>query len=371
MPTTSRRNTKQTVGYQSTATTFSDAIINDSNPAITSTGGIPASYGIKTTPASTVNSARLDELYNSETELLRDHNISDIYREDWFSNYSRFGYVDPYNTHKKTKEYLFFTKPDLNILGTSGTLNSQIAENSFFFSDAIDRYRHVAESLNYSYSISSGPFVPLLTNAVNSALELPSISADTIETAKNVYGVGLSYRGSSFKSDNDFEFSLDFRDSKFLDVYMYFKMYDEYERMKWLGEVSPKIEYIKNKILHDQFSIYKFIVAEDGMTLIYWARCVGVMPLSVPREAMANIDGELTFSVNFKAQFVYDMDPRILRDFNNIGLSYRSGMSNLPLFNTSTKRYNGKWARCPYVMTRESTPTDKLKRNKYYLLWAS
>src|SRR5699024_4748182 len=136
---------------------------------------------------------------------------------------------------------------------------------------------------------------PLLSNAVTSSLELPGISADYIDTAKNVYQTSISYRGTSFKSDQDFEFSLDFKDSKFLDVYMYFKMYDEYERLKWLGQVSPKLEYIKNKILHDQFSIYKFIVAEDGMTLLYFARVTGVYPTSVPREAMSNIEGEVTY----------------------------------------------------------------------------
>lgn len=353
-----RRMEDSNVRYNQKATTFdSTSTPRQVNPTSSNSGGITAAYGIR---GDGTNSALLNELYNEEEDLLLDNGISDIYRENWYSNYSRIGYVDPYNTHKKTKEYLFFTKPALNL--------SNVTATSSFFADAINRYSNIVQLLDYDQSRDSGPFVPLLTNAVNGSLELPSISADTIETARNVYGIGLSYRGTSMKSDADFEFSLDFRDSKFLDVYMWFKMYDEYERLKWMGEVSPRIYYIQNKILHDQFSIYKFIVAEDGMTLLYWARAMGVMPLSVPRESMANIEGELTFSVNFKAQFVSDMDPRILADFNNIGYGDRGSASNLPLFNTSTKRFNGQWASGAYIHTRNGS-TDNLKRNKYYLMW--
>lgn len=309
--------------------------------------------------------------FDDTKELLLPYNIADRYAENsnWFDSYSRFGYIDPYNTNKKTKEYLFFTKPDLHLMDGS-YINSELSTASTFFIDAIDRYRSVVEQLQYSYSLNKGPLAPLLSNAVTSSLELPSVSADYIESPKNVYQTMISYRGSSFKSDQDYEFSLDFKDTKFLDVYMYFKMYDEYERLKWLGQVSPpKLEYIKNKVLHDQFSIYKIVVAEDGMTILYFARAMGVYPTSVPRESISNIDGELTYSVSFKAQFVYDMDPRILLDLNRITASHRSGKKNLPIYDVENHRPNGTWAAFPVVYIRNDTSTDIGRRNKYYLMW--
>ena len=107
------------------------------------------------------------------------------------------------------------------------------------------------------------------------------------------------------------------------------------------------------------------------MTLLYFARVTGVYPTSVPREAMSNIEGEVTYSVNFKGQFIYDMDPRILKDFNNITSDYRGGrnVGNLNLFNSSDKQFEGRWARCPVIYTRDNTYTASLKRNKYYLQW--
>lgn len=351
------------------ATTFNEATLNDLNPAVTVNNNTVSVYNSNTGTMAT--NPELSKLFDDTGSLLLDHNVADRYEQNWCENFSRFGFMDPFNTTKKTKEYLFFTKPDLNLFTLSGDINPQLSAASSFFVDAIDRYRSVAQQLQYSYSSNKGPLCAILSNAVNSTLELPGISSDYVETARNVYQTSITYRGSSFKSDQDFEFSLEFKDSKFLDVYMFFKMYDEYERLKWMGQVSPpNIEYIKKKILHDQFSVYKIITAEDGMTILYFARAVGVYPMSVPRDSIVNLDGELSFSISFKAQFVYDMDPRILVDLNRITYSYRQGMRDLPLFNTDRKLPEGTWASCPYIVHIANADNDKLKRHKYYLLWA-
>ena len=92
-----------------------------------------------------------------------------------------------------------------------------------------------------------------------SNLSIPSISSESIETPVNMYGVGYSYRGSSEASDDNPTFSLEFKDTKYLDVYMYFKAYEEYETLKHHGVIKPSDYYIVNRILHEQFCIYKFI----------------------------------------------------------------------------------------------------------------
>lgn len=306
-----------------------------------------------------------------ERDYLLDYNVLDRYKEDWFHYYSRTPFIDPYNTNRRTKEYLFFTKPDLQIIKSDKT-NIDLTAHSPFFADAVSRYPNVVEQLQSSYYGTENPgyLAPLLSNAVTNSLELPGISADYMETGKNVYQTMITYRGTSYKSDQDYDFSLEFRDSKFLDVYMYFRMYDEYERLKWMGYVNTPLHYVKNKILHDQFSIYKIITAEDGMTILYWARAMGVYPISVPRDSISNIEGELTFSVNFKAQFVYDMDPRILIDLNKVAAQQRrNGSKKLPLFSMSDKQFEGTWASSPEIYFRPEQDNEIRRRNKYYLLW--
>lgn len=274
------------------------------------------------------------------------YNKSDI---KIFQRFNRFGYLDPYNTLTGCREYIFFVKPDLHIFENKNTskLNSELSGMSIF-EDAFRRYRPVLKQLQGSVATDK-PFVNLLTNTVSSSLDLPGISADYIETGKNIYGSVMSYRQNSIKSDTDFEFTLEFKDTKYLDVYMFFKLYDEYERKKFNGEITPPdTNYILNRIIHDQMAVYKFIVGEDGESLIYWAKLTGVYPTSVPRDSFSELSpGDIKFSVSFKAAFVEDMNPDILIDFSRT-VTFRN-RSTLPIYNTKYGIIEGEWSISPYI----------------------
>ena len=45
---------------------------------------------------------------------------------EWYTKYNRFGYIDPYNTYSANREFLFFTKPDLNLF--DGGSNEDISK---------------------------------------------------------------------------------------------------------------------------------------------------------------------------------------------------------------------------------------------------
>lgn len=312
--------------------------------------------------------------------LMRANGIYDRYEMNWHKKFSRYGIIDPYNTLTKTKEYLFITKPDLCILNSSGNISNVLSSNAFFV-DAVKRYKQVAAQLQSSYSTGDGPFMTILSNSVTSHLDLPGISSEMIETAGNVIGTKISYRGTSIKSDENHDFSLEFEDTKYLDIYMLFKMYDEYEKLKWRGAIDyTKAEsdrwknYILNKVLHDQVTIYKFVVADDGYRIVYWARVTGCVPTSIPREAFSDMDDSVQqkITVGWKGHFVRDMDPIIISQFNKLVEPYISGKDDLPLFNMNTHTINGDWASMPYIHIR--TVDDQSRgengRREYFLRWA-
>lgn len=313
-------------------------------------------------------------------------------REDiiWYSHFNRFGVLDPYNGVGRTKEYLFFTKPDLNLVkpGTD-TLNPEL-KNQPFFNDLIQRYPEVIGQLQASNGIGDkGPFMAVLSNAVKNTLELQSISATEIDTGATIYGTNYTYRGWGFDSDEGLEFSLEFEDTRYLEIYNLLKAYEEYERLKHIGLVTPPninnapvvdgkcfSYYIENKILHDQFSIYKFIVDEDGETILYYAKLWGVYFKNVPRDAFSDLkEGGLTYAVEFKAAFIDDMNPLILSDFNDIVMPQAKKGTELPLYNTNLHCMDGRWARIPYVAKVEKSKsgsawnnTNKMKY-MYKLKW--
>lgn len=299
------------------------------------------------------------------------YNRSDI---KWYTKYNRFGVLDPYNAVTTTREYLFFVKPDLHIC-TPGTMNLNPQLQGYpFFTDLINRYPDVIEQLQFSIhsprTSKQNVFMTVLSNSVKNSLDLPAISANAIETGVNIYGSSIDYRGDGYLSDEKHSFTLEFEDTKYLEIYTLLKAYEEYERLKKLGVVSPPnkgnatvsksgyayTDYHRYRELHDQFGIYKFILDEDFETIIYWAYLCGVYFESVPRDSFSeiNVDGGLRYSVAMKAAFVDDMNPLILQNFNRL---IRENMvlpsTVLPIYNEKTDSVDGRWATIPWITMKK------------------
>lgn len=303
----------------------------------------------------------------SNDSLLKVLNAHGIYKPnqlEWYTKFNRFGFLDVYNCMTTSKEYLFFTKPDLNIFAnSSGSRLNPDLERYPIWCDAYDRYHNVLRNLQLSVDPDL-PFIALFSNSVASTLDLPGITSAEVETNENIYGTHMTYRRSSLTTDEHHDFSLEFIDSKYLEVYAWFRLYDEYAKLKDLGMVEPIDDtYIVNRILYDQMAVYKFIVGEDGETLLYWAKLWGVFPKNVPREAFSDLStatNGLRLTINFHGIFVDDFDPLILGEFNDLTLhggKYPSTNRILPIYDFSIGAVSGEWAGCPFVV-RDSTRTS-------------
>lgn len=315
--------------------------------------------------------------------LLKSNLIYD--REDIavYSKFNRFGYFDPYTKLTQTKEYLFFTKPNCHIWKpTTTNLQSKLAADQFFI-DLSNRYPHVIQQLQRSAGKLSGqdasytrsPFMNLLSNTVTSTLDLPALNASEMEGANNLYGSHINYRKDAWTGDENVEFSLEFEDTKFLEVYMLAKAYEEHARYKTAGIIYPSHQmketgsdghvfcnYIKRKELSDTMGIFKFIVDETYENIVYYAYVCGAYINSVPRDAFNDLksgDG-LTFSIDFKAYCVIDMDPLILYHFNKLVNDRFKGSKRTykPIYNVISgddnrpprAKINGDWVAFPRVV---------------------
>lgn len=299
------------------------------------------------------DSDMLKSAYHSVNIFTKNEIKTNLYNKTF-----RFGIPNPYDAVSVTREYLFFTKPDLHILkmNDNGTLESEnlnpvLGDIPFW----VDLWNSRRETTIKSLQISTGsdPFNHLLQNQVISNLDIPGLSAEMIDTPTNMYGVGYSYRGSSEASDDNPEFSLEFKDGRYLDVYTFFKAYEEYETLKHHGVIYPSKFYTVNKILHDQFAIYKFLVDEDMETIIYYGKMYGVTPKSLPRDVFSNpnFDTGLSYSIDFKAAFYEDMRPDILSDFNNLSVNlYNSQPYQITPYNSVLDHPDMRPAKVAYVV---------------------
>lgn len=352
-------------------TTKTSAAISDSNKYDQLTNDA-ISYGLnrtKTTLYRKVSGASYNTITDSDKEMLERHGVlqKSTIDDGMYKKLSKFGYNDPYNRMPNTKEVLFFTKPDLNIVdASSGELQSELT-NVEFFVNLNTYYPEVVRSLQSSYTSNDGSTntIALLHNRVKDTLDLPDLNSVDIDIATNMHGNNYEYRGSSEASDDGFSFSLEFEDTRHLDVYMFFKAYDEYERLKRLGRVTPKKSYIEKKVLHDQIAIYKFTLLDDMMTIAHYAKLIGCFPTSVPRSVFGNGDfssAGLSLSIQWKSAFVEDMNPLILYEFNTLMSKYdelgKTSDNVIPTYDYNSGRISRTWASGAFVAMEKPYETS-------------
>lgn len=310
-----------------------------------------ADQSMSSTGRTNTPEALITNLSNIDNTLVRSVGLysKEEIEEAKFNRFSRFGRVLDISGHVQPgREYLFFVKPDLHICIPSSypeelykwsntisknqvkppskkpmpgelVINPQLQSNGYFLR-LLETNPDVISQLQYSVS-DDNPFACLLSFYVNSFLSLDSSTSKTMETPATIFGTNYNYLQDSEDSDEMYSFQLEFMDNKFLDVYHFFKAYNEYHIARKSGLITPpSLDYYKYKRLHNTMGIYKFIVAEDMETILYWAYLWGVIPTSCPREAFQDpsFSQGLTFSVGFEAAFIEDMNPRILMNFNEL-----------------------------------------------------
>lgn len=281
------------------------------------------------------------------SDIRKDYSIYDSSQKfNKFNKFYRFGYTHLPSAFASGREVVFFVKPDLYIANKHINKNSgpdvlqpDLAGN-VFFRELLSKWPLVARELQWRADANRYPFSLLLSNTLASNVDMPSLSANTIATATNNFGTNYEYRGSSEASDDNYDFSLEFRDDRYLDTYMYFRAYEEYERLKSQGYIrlyknkndggqfsSMYSSYMENRVLHDMLGIYKFILREDMETILYYSYFTGVMWKSLPRDGFSSADFNdgLKFAIDAKAAFVEDMAPWILSDFQFLSLQYAGG----------------------------------------------
>lgn len=307
----------------------------------------------------TLEEAKMKKESNIYDSTMHSHGIFKRHEIDLYHNRYRFGILNPYESIGMAREYLFFTKPDLNIYPRSSgnIVSNKLSDYLYtqsYWRELAKKYPEVIECLQSSYSINKryDPFNHLLENTVQSNLDVPTLNSEMVETPTNTYGVGYSYHGSSESSDDNFDFSLEFKDTRYLPVYHFFRAYEEYETFKHHGLIRPYDQYIIDKILYDQYSIYKFLVDEDGETIIYYAKLYGVKSKSLPRDTFNDtvFDNGISYTIDFNAAFFEDMKPHILEDFNAISAPFCNTLKyRVDIYNQNLDMSDNRPAKGAYV----------------------
>ena len=278
-----------------------------------------------------------DELFRQQTEY-----------------YNRFKLPNPNDALSKAYAHVFFVRPDCNILKRSGgqmVLTDQcenVGEYIYAYEKAPELLKQLVGKSGYD-----SEFMMYLSNRVMSFdLKAESIKYDTYGRA--LTGHKIAYGKENVESKTAGSFSVTFQDDRDLHVFHLAKIWTDYISDVYQGKLSPRENYMRDKVLDYVSAVYYILTAEDGETIIFWSKFYGVFPVEVPSNTYSWTSGNLlktpTPSIDFQYSFKKDFDPMSLVEFNMI--SGKKDYGYIPIINTNDKfTRNTTWVRAPFIET--------------------
>ena len=273
----------------------------------------------------------MDIGYRNSSDIYSDYNkdnISKGYFSDLqkklYNSFNRNKIAFPDKELTKTFAYVFFTRPDLNILqrGASAKdfkLTKQVSYDK--------KYLYLWENNPWclkSLVQSGNPYHKFMTFLSNEALsfEVGDVVLKTVEHGETFNGHKIMYGRSDIESNVAGEMSIRYIDTVNLDVFKLHLAWVDYISKVSRGVFYPKRDYIKTKVLDYASSCYYFLCGPDGSTILYWQKLTGVFPLNTSENAFSWDSGTLLAKPEINIKYAYSfkttMDPIILMEFNRL-----------------------------------------------------
>ena len=288
-------------------------------------------------------------------DILFTHGDGAIGNLDWVS-FDRFYTVDLNKEGPSGRHYIFFCRPDLNLVDPSNTksLNTKngVSEDPFFRYLA-DYYPQIISSLTAEFYVSGATKVdqskakagsglgnslydssdglpihsllPFLTSRAES-LQLPDYTIKTDELRQPCTKYTIPYASSAIESQTGGEFDVTFRDDRYFSVRKLFYAWIYYMDGVMRNTFSPKDKYINYNCFDYATSIYDIHVDETGENIVWWSKYTGCFPTSVPISDLSFNKGsapDSKCSIPFRYYKYEPLSYAALIDFNFNSLGYR------------------------------------------------
>ena len=278
---------------------------------------------------------------------------SDIHKL-FHMNFNRFKLPYPDTALQKSFGYVFFTRPDCNLLTSSGELRDDIKKLPEYYYLYKSGHRDF-KSLTDKYYDVNHSFHPLLSNLATS-FELSDENIETVEHGESYTGHKVIYGGTDTKSKSGGTFTVGFTDNKWLDIYRIVKLWEMYINDVKRGLISPTRSCIQNKILDYAASAYYILVGPDGEDILFWSKYYGVFPTISPSSEFSFRKGDLMATPNYSIPFAYsfkkDFSVFSLAEFNMLGkddFRYRN------VYNPDILSTGLTWTGAPFIETQLSS----------------
>jgi hypothetical protein len=305
----------------------------------------------------------------SAIEKVRDELNLDIDRETTFKKFNRFRVPTPNNELTNTRGHIFFTRPDMNLVGSHEEIRSGNRTRVDHYSQISPLFDNMnkAHSVLMSYlqgNMASGGdnMIPILSHACT-GIDVADEILETVEAHESFTGWKVIYGKSNVKSKTGGTLNIAFVDDNMLSVYKILKVWTEYISAVYRGEIAPKDKYGGMHILDYAISIYYFLCKENDEDILFWTKYTGCFPTATPASNFSDtIDKRIerpTYSVPFSFAKKSDYNPIDIYEFNRLTESL--GYKYLKTYNMDTRMVQKSFMGAPFVDTLDGTHLYKLR----------
>lgn len=287
-------------------------------------------------------------------KLLKTLDLSNVGAQNIFNRYTKY-----YNRFKlptlddafqKGFAHVFFTRPDCNLLSDKGMLLNDAYNADGLFAYSWRNNNNVIKQL-VKENGQNHDFMMLLSNKATS-FSLADEYINTDMYGKTYKGWQIAYGRNNVESKSAGDFTVSFIDDRTLHVYNLHKLWTEYISDVYQGNKSPKLKYIKERVLDYASSCYYIITAEDGETIIFWSKYYGVFPTTAPSTqyswAQGNTIDRPQFDIKYQYSFKEDMNPESLVEFN-MNSHIESDLKYVPVYDPKLGHSGTTWVGAPYI----------------------
>lgn len=292
------------------------------------------------------------------------HGNNEIARAMKYYMYNRFRVPDTNLAHNKTFTYVFFTRPDLNILDPITKTAVDQCRNHTEAAMIWRRFPELFKLLTDAKRCGDdNNFNMLLSNQVRS-FDIQDEQITTFKAGKSWHEYEIQY-GDVYSGRGPGEFSCNFDEVSDYSIINFIKLWITYIDMVSKGAWSPSYNlrgadgilsktenasHVYTKTLDYAASAYVFKCGPDGEDVLYWTKYYGVFPINTGTNALS-WDGGISTDTKLNIRFAYSSK----KDLSPISLIEFNANSNVPIIGGDGVSYQEAWnhnfAHCdrPYV----------------------
>ena len=251
------------------------------------------------------------------------------YEKNISTNFDRLYSVYPEFELADACTYVFFVRPDLNIIDTKTNKLASLSENrGFMYSSSCPArdqfykwmyktYPHVLMNIS-GRGIKGHQFMPLLTGRVE-AINLPDYTIKDYKLTQPFTGYNMPYASHALESMTGGEFEVTFRDNNDMMILKLFQAWVQYISNVTRNVFSPRLTYVRNNRADYCTSVYVITCKGDASEIVHWVKYTGAFPTKVPHSNLSfNLRGGVNNKVTIPFAYFHQepINPLSIIDFN-------------------------------------------------------